>query len=108
MMLSCLVAVLVLGKQYGLMVILSLVLLYFAHTEKLVVIGWFGLAKLGGMAYSIFLIHQNLTYLVEYRLSIKFGFHYWIACVGVGVSFGLGYLMYTFIETPISKSLSMK
>ena len=72
---------------------MACLLLYLVAREKVILLKNSFLVFIGGFSYSIYLIHQNLGMTIEYGLSSRFGFRWWIVAVAIITVFCIGFLI---------------
>lgn len=96
------------GLEHVFEVFVIFALFYLAVNNKLHVLSSKTLISLGGMSYSLYLIHQNIGYIVinQFRLfSESLVFITLGITVALSVSLILAYLITRFIEQPINKGI---
>lgn len=72
----------------------------FALKTKTKFLSWRPLAFLGTVSYSVYIIHQNVSYVIEYHLSIAFGGYHWtVSLIALGVSMMLGIALHYMIQS---------
>ena len=94
-------------------------------TERLIVLGFFilfymnafsalkfiaikPLIFLGNISYALYLVHQNMGYLVLNKLYANFGTHQILIFIPIALSIGVAYIITEHLEKPIGKYLRKK
>ena len=64
---------------------------------------------LGKISYPLYLIHQNIAYLIIYYMSIYFGeYNYWFSIISIGIVLLLAIILYNFVERPAQAFIGSK
>lgn len=95
-----------LGVVYVIECIFAIILVYFCLQERLCCITWKPLVYFGTISYPLYLIHQNIGYVIEYYLmcySEKYFIS--IAIFTMLVVLALGSLLYYGVERPIQNRI---
>ena len=97
------------GTEYVIYIIVLTPVIYLAFTEKLNFLTVAPLAGLGTISYSVYLIHQNISFVLELFLIDNTNLPFWaVASASMAASFLSGVLLYFAAERPINKFIQSR
>lgn len=77
-----------------------------ATFEKVKIFDFKVFIKIGESSYPIYLIHQNVGFMLEWLLIEQFnGWNYYIAAIVFIISLVIGIIIYYLVERPIQKRI---
>lgn len=98
--------VLFLGTDKIYLLILGTVVVYSATLEKLQILSSPIMVWMGTVSYSVYLIHQNIGYVILNGIRAFWGtYELWMSVAVMGIMFGIGVLLYHSVERKSLKLL---
>ena len=94
--------------EHGIELIIALPILYFVMKQKCKFLEWKPLVFIGGISYYLYLIHQNISFCIEYYMTQNIGsFSYLYGLVAFAAVFLLSVVMWL-VSKSIHKYISFK
>ena len=86
-------------------VLIAIPLFILAERESIPLLKWRPLKELGTISYSVYLIHQNIGFLILYYLMVALnGYQIWTSFIVLPIGIGMGYLLH-FIDHRIQAKI---